>query len=107
MKEFDKNFKIKKPLTGDKIDTYFHWSNWCSNNNLQIEQNEQEYYSRECAQVISENQIKINELQKYLNETDWYVARKSETGKEIPSEILKAREEARKEISRLRGDTDL
>jgi hypothetical protein len=34
-----------------------------------------------------------------LSKTDWYVIRKMETGKEIPEDILKAREEARKKLS--------
>lgn len=33
--------------------------------------------------------------QAYLAETDWYVTRKVETGKEIPEEILAARNAAR------------
>lgn len=50
---------------------------------------------------------RISSLRRMLDRTDWYVARKAETGKEIPADILKARKEAREEISQLRGDTDL
>ena len=35
---------------------------------------------------------------KYLAETDWYVTRKSETGKAIPDDILTKREEARAKV---------
>ncbi len=34
----------------------------------------------------------------YLNETDWYVTRKFETGKAIPQEVLIKRQEARAAI---------
>lgn len=56
-----------------------------------------------------ENIIKserIAELQNFLNETDWYSIRFAETGAEIPQEIKSARQAAREEISRLRGDDD-
>lgn len=46
---------------------------------------------------------RIRELQQYLNDTDWYVARYSETGVEIPEEVKQKRKEAREEISNLRG----
>lgn len=45
---------------------------------------------------------RIAELEKYLNETDWYAIRLADTGEEIPAEIKKARQEAREEISKLR-----
>ena len=35
----------------------------------------------------------------YLNETDWYIARYTETGKEIPPVITEARTNARESIS--------
>ena len=34
----------------------------------------------------------------YLADTDWYVIRKAETGKEIPGNILSAREAARADL---------
>lgn len=46
----------------------------------------------------------ITELQKYLNETDWYVVRFSETGVEIPEEVKQKRQEAREKISVLRKE---
>jgi hypothetical protein len=39
--------------------------------------------------------IKADEGKKYLAETDWYVHRKGETGKAIPSDVLTKREQAR------------
>jgi hypothetical protein len=48
-------------------------------------------------------QARIAELQAYLDSTDWYVTRQLETGAVIPADVTKAREEARKEISTLRG----
>ena len=50
-----------------------------------------------------ETEARIAELQAYLDSTDWYVTRQLETGAIIPAEVTKAREEARKEISTLRG----
>ena len=35
----------------------------------------------------------------YLKDTDWYVARKSETGKDIPSDVLTKRAQARIDAS--------
>lgn len=53
------------------------------------------------------NEQRIEELQEYLNSTDWYVARYSETGVEIPEEVKQKRQEARKEISALRNDENM
>lgn len=47
---------------------------------------------------------KMQEEQKFLDETDWYVARFAETGVEIPDDIKERRAEARKTISELRGE---
>ncbi len=52
------------------------------------------------------NSERITELQNYLNATDWYAVRFAETGAEIPEDIKAARQSAREEISRLRGDDD-
>ena len=41
---------------------------------------------------------KTQEARSYLASTDWYVTRRMETGKEIPIEISKAREQARTQI---------
>jgi hypothetical protein len=50
------------------------------------------------------NTGRIEELEKYLMSTDWYAIRKADNGEEIPEEIRIARQEARDEISRLRGE---
>lgn len=50
-------------------------------------------------------QERIEQLQAYLNETDWYVVRFSETGVEMPSEVLNQRQAARDEISNLREES--
>lgn len=42
--------------------------------------------------------LRIN-AKSYLTETDWYVTRKTETGKDIPEEVLKKREQARFDAS--------
>lgn len=45
---------------------------------------------------------KIDELQKYLDNTDWYVVRKNETGKDIPEDVMTLRQEYRDKISSYR-----
>ena len=47
---------------------------------------------------------RIDELQKYLDETDWYVVRFAETGVAVPEDVKAERQAAREEISRLRED---
>ena len=42
-----------------------------------------------------EKRVKAHAAKRYLQETDWYVHRKAETGKEIPSDILAKRQQAR------------
>ena len=49
------------------------------------------------------NQERIAELEKYLTTTDWYAIRFADTGEEMPADVKKARQEAREEISKLRG----
>lgn len=48
--------------------------------------------------------MRIDELQNYLNATDWYAVRFAETGVAVPDEIKAERQAAREEISRLRED---
>lgn len=45
---------------------------------------------------------RIDELQKYLDETDWYAVRFAETGVAVPEDVKTERQAAREEISRLR-----
>ena len=45
-----------------------------------------------------ELQAKLDEAQAYLNNTDWYYARKAETGEEVPIEVIAKRQEAREFI---------
>ena len=48
------------------------------------------------------NQERIAELEEYLTTTHWYAIRFADTGEESPTEIKKARQAAREEISKLR-----
>lgn len=50
------------------------------------------------------NQQRIAELEEYLKSTDWYAIRFADTGEECPAEIKAKRQEARDEISQLRGE---
>ena len=49
-----------------------------------------------------QREARMEELQDYLKDTDWYAIREAETGKPIPEEIRAGRESARAEISELR-----
>lgn len=61
-------------------------------------QEEQEQFEEE-----QRKQQRIAELEEYLKSTDWYAIRFADTREEIPADIKKARQEARDEISKLRG----
>lgn len=64
-----------------------------------------EYVLVSSDEAIEQRKIeRIDELQNYLNATDWYVVRVAETGVEIPEDIKTERQAAREEISRLRED---
>lgn len=56
------------------------------------------------AAETSERRIQV--LEAYLNETDWYCARYVDSGVPIPEEVQSKRQEAREEISALRGELD-
>lgn len=47
---------------------------------------------------------RIAELQSYLDSTDWYVVRQTETEAVIPEEVRELRKQAREEISSLREE---
>lgn len=44
-------------------------------------------------------EMKIEEMETFLNETDWYVTRKAETDKDIPTDVSILRSEYRTKIS--------
>lgn len=45
---------------------------------------------------------RLEYLENYLKETDWYAIRFADTGEAIPADVKKKRQEAREEISELR-----
>ena len=100
--EFTNNFTINKPLSDKDKKIYTEWSGWCNKNNRSIEADDTKYYSKAVDTKATDNQIRINVLQKYLDDTDWYVARYAETGVIIPKDISEARAKARAEIDKLR-----
>ena len=57
---------------------------------------EPEFTEEELAQ--QELQVKLQEAQAYLNNTDWYYARKAETGEDVPAEVVEKRLASRKLI---------
>ena len=52
------------------------------------------------AEEIANNLVAGDNIRarKYLADTDWYVTRKAETGKDIPDDILTKRQEAREKV---------
>ena len=57
------------------------------------------------SEKLTETEIannRIMELENYLNSTDWYAVRYTETGVEIPGDVRQQRQSAREEISSLR-----
>lgn len=51
--------------------------------------------------MIEDNEKVKKELEDYLKETDWYVVRFFETGKEIPIEVSEKRQKARDKLGEL------
>ena len=49
-------------------------------------------------EIEQELQGKLQEAQAYLNSTDWYYARKAETGEDVPAEVVEKRLASRKLI---------
>lgn len=47
-------------------------------------------------------EMKIEEMNQYLNDTDWYISRRAETGKDIPESVLENRKTYRLKISDFR-----
>lgn len=62
---------------------------------------EPEFTDEELAQ--QELQVKLQEAQVYLNSTDWYYARKAETGEDVPVEVVDKRLASRKFIQDNKG----
>lgn len=50
------------------------------------------------------NKERINELQKFLDSTDWYITRFIDNGTPVPEDIKKQRQAAREEIDRLKSE---
>jgi hypothetical protein len=49
-------------------------------------------------QALAEQEVNNKENRKYLSGTDWYITRNTETGVEIPADILTKRQSAREAI---------
>ena len=57
------------------------------------------------AHLISQQRVDVDLIEKdeqYLKDTDWYVIRAKEIGKDVPTEVLTERQKCRDEISTLR-----
>lgn len=68
---------------------------WLENNTPEPEFTDEEL-------VEKEDNKKIVEYKTYLKDTDWYYARKLETGEDVPTEVISKRVEAR-EFLRSKG----
>lgn len=62
---------------------------------------EPEFTEEELAQ--QELQVKLQTAQAYLNSTDWYYARKAETGEDVPVEVVEKRIVSRQLIRDSKG----
>ena len=71
---------------------YEEYKQWLAEGN----EPEPEFTEEELAQ--QELQVKLQEAQAYLNSTDWYYARKAETGEDVPAEVVEKRLASRKLI---------
>lgn len=85
-------------------------ADWCNANNAHIEELEKVDDLRQF-KIVENNaaepiEIQIKRLESYLSETDWYCARYVDSGVPIPEEVQSKRQEAREEISALRGELD-
>ena len=54
--------------------------------------------------INQELEYNIAEAKQYLLDTDWYIIRYTDTGKEVPVEVKTKREEARNTIGELNGN---
>ncbi|MCM1260585.1 MAG: hypothetical protein NC222_06480 [Staphylococcus sp.] len=71
-----------------------------------IEQKDDKYVIVKNEVIDNSKEIEVEELQKYLNDTDWYIIRKQETLVEVPEDILESRQAARLRISELREEME-
>lgn len=52
------------------------------------------------AEKMRQEQDRVNEeARRYLAETDWYIIRNQETGKEVPADVLAERQMARDRVA--------
>lgn len=72
-----------------------------------IEETDKQYFIHNGEFVTEIPEPIEEELQQYLNETDWYAVRYAETGIEIPEEVKQKRQETRDKISALRNDENM
>ena len=100
---------LKKPYTNKERADFIVEQNHRLNYDIKETDTELQAWGRtqEEQEQFEEEQRKkqrIAELEKYLSDTDWYAIRFADTGEEYPAEIKTARQEARDEISQLKGE---
>lgn len=108
MKKYAKiiNEKTKQCEVGIGTNTKFYQSIGMIEMEVEQAYNGNYYIKGYCPEKLREikEQERIADLEKYLTMTDWYAIRFADTGEEIPTEIKKARQDAREEISKLREE---
>ena len=60
--------------------------------------NTETLYTKEEIDKINDISVQIVNYSLYLKDTDWYYARKMETGEEVPVEVVAKRQKAREFI---------
>lgn len=85
-------------LTKEQREEYFNENGCYPIEDSDVPENEKIILTSEQIAAGEAIRKKISALQ-YLQETDWYAARKAETGKAIPDDVLTKRAQARLDAS--------
>lgn len=98
--------KTKEVGIGLGTDINFYKSHGFTEMDVEEAWNGTWYLKGHCPEKPKEEIIaeKISELQKFLDETDWYITRFIDNGTPIPQDIKNQRQSARKEIDKLRDE---
>lgn len=70
----------------------------------EFQTNPENFDDFEAQKAIEEKRRKLAGFEKYLEQTDWYEIRKSQTGQAVPEDVLEDRQIAREQIEALRVD---
>lgn len=97
-------FNIGYEVTNEE---YTEAAIFCNNSgDRHIEVKDGKYVIVENEIIDNSKEVELEQLLKYLNDTDWYIVRKQETSVDIPEDILESRQAARVRISELREEME-